>query len=98
MWASAYGHADWTRVLVELGTSLQAFDEDGDTSLILASRNGHAQVVRVLIEKGALIEAADKVRAELACNHTCALTNPHTHTHAHTGLQTHNLVMVFGLM
>jgi hypothetical protein len=28
----------------------------------------------------------------LACNHTCALKNPHAHTHAHTGLGTHNLV------
>ncbi len=65
--------------------------QDGATSLMFASQNGHVEAMRVLIEKGALIEAADEVRT-LACNHTCALTSPHTLTHAHTFLRTHNLV------
>ncbi len=63
------------------------------TALMLASTNGHVDAVRVLIEKGALIEAANKVRIHTRMQpHMRAHKPSYTHTHAHTGLRTHNLV------
>ena len=67
--------------------------QDGWTSLIWASYNGHVEAMRVLIEKGALIEAATNVRRHTRMQpHMRAHKPSYTHSHAHTGLRTHNLV------
>jgi hypothetical protein len=58
-----------------------------------ASYDGHEEAVRVLIEKGALIEAATNVRIYTRKQpHMRAHKPSYTHTHAHTGLRTRNLV------
>jgi hypothetical protein len=60
---------------------------------MLASSNGHVEAIQVLIEKGALIEAAEEVRRHTRMQpHMRAHKPSYTHTHAHTGLRTHNLV------
>ena len=59
----------------------------------MASVNGHVEAVQVLIEKGALIEAATNVRIHTRMQPHMRDHKPsYTHSHAHTGLQTHNLV------
>ncbi len=58
-----------------------------------ASQLGYVEAIQVLIEKGALIEATTKVRIHTRMQpHMRADKPSYTHTHAHTGLRTHNLV------
>jgi len=50
-------------ILIIYYTILCTFSsKDGNTSLLVASRNGHLAVVKELIDKNANIKAKDKVR------------------------------------
>jgi hypothetical protein len=58
MWASAGGHTELVRHLLESGASASRRATDGTTALMLASGNGFAEVVRALILQGADVAAA----------------------------------------
>ena len=62
MYASQFGQEESVRVLIENGAGLESVDKNGETALMLTSRNGHEESVRALIEKGASLEAVDTVR------------------------------------
>ncbi|KAG0363032.1 Glycerophosphoryl diester phosphodiesterase family-domain-containing protein [Gamsiella multidivaricata] len=47
--ACRLGHVDAARLLVQFGANLNAQDEDGESCLIIASKNGHTECVRLLI-------------------------------------------------
>jgi ankyrin repeat protein len=51
--ASAYGHVEVARVLIEQGVDMAARNDEGYTPLHVASRNGHVDVARFLVEHGA---------------------------------------------
>jgi len=51
--ASAYGHVEVTRVLLEQGADMTVRDSHGKTPLHVASGNGHVEVACFLIEQGA---------------------------------------------
>jgi len=57
--ASADGHVDVARILVEQGADVMARDNDGKTSLHAASKKGHVEVTRFLVEHGADVTARD---------------------------------------
>jgi hypothetical protein len=64
--ASADGHVEVVRILVEQGADVMARDNDGKTSLHAASKKGHVEVTRFLIEHGADVTArADDGRTPL---------------------------------
>ena len=52
-YASFAGHADTVRYLVSMKASLNARAPNGQTALMLATRNGHIEVVRLLLDAGA---------------------------------------------
>lgn len=54
MRAAARGFGDIAQLLIAAGADVNAVNRDGDTALILASRNGHARVVHILLRSGAL--------------------------------------------
>ena len=55
--ASANGHVDLARMLVDRGANVSAQKEDGWTALHLASRYGHVDLARMLVERGADMSA-----------------------------------------
>ncbi len=57
--ASALGKDDIVLELLGRGANVEATDNEGSTSLILASIYNNATVVRALLARGANIEAAD---------------------------------------
>ena len=50
------------RALIGAGAGVNAQDNDGQTSLMYASREGHLEIARALIEAGADKTIRDKVR------------------------------------
>jgi ankyrin repeat protein len=58
MWASAGGHTELVRQLLESGAVTGRRAADGTTALMLASGNGFTEVARALILKGADVAAA----------------------------------------
>ena len=50
--ASAYGHMEVARVLIEEGADATAYDNDGNSPLHVASKQGHVQVARFLVDNG----------------------------------------------
>ena len=58
MWASAGGHTELVRQLLDSGASASRRAADGTTALMLASGNGFTEIVRALILKGADVAAA----------------------------------------
>ena len=58
--ASAKGHVEVVRALLDKGADAAAVDKRGSTPLHLASNGGHAGVVRVLLERGADASAEDE--------------------------------------
>ena len=57
--ASALGHVDIVRALLEQGARVDAPDAHGRTALMLAADNGEVEVVRLLAEKGANLNATN---------------------------------------
>jgi ankyrin repeat protein len=57
--ASAGGHVELVRWLVEKGAAIHERDEDGKTPLIHASGGGHVELVRWLVEEGVAINERD---------------------------------------
>ncbi|MBN2060127.1 MAG: ankyrin repeat domain-containing protein [Deltaproteobacteria bacterium] len=62
MCASASGHLEVAKLLIEMGADVNAKatdgwakGADGFTALYWASKHGHADIVRLLIEKGAIV-------------------------------------------
>lgn len=47
--ASALGHAEAVRMLIENGAKVESSDQCGFTALHFACQNGHLDVVRVLL-------------------------------------------------
>ena len=58
--ASARGHMDAVRILLEHGADVTAQNEDGSTPLHWASRRGRVEVVHILLKHGADATAQDK--------------------------------------
>ena len=56
--AASDGHASTCRVLVDLGASLTALNNNGLTPLELAKARGHAECVAILEEAGAVLPPA----------------------------------------
>ena len=50
------GDLDAVMELVGKGSNVDEKDEDGDTALMIASKNGHVEVVKALIENGAKVD------------------------------------------
>ena len=48
-----YGQEEWVATLLEKGADVEARNLDGDTPLLLTSKNEHGECVNVLIEGGA---------------------------------------------
>ena len=57
--ASALGHLDIVRALLEQGARVDAPDAHGRTALMAAADNGEVEVVRLLAEKGANLNATN---------------------------------------
>ena len=57
--ASAYGHVEVARALIEHGADVTTVAVDKWTSLHVASRRGHMDIVRFLVEHGADVMACD---------------------------------------
>lgn len=57
MLASNDGYLEIVRMMIGNGADVNAENNDGDTSLIMAFKNGHLEVAQLLIEKGADINA-----------------------------------------
>ncbi len=57
--ASAYGHVEVARMLVEQGADVTAQDNGGKTPLHVASKKGHVEVARFLVVHGANPTALD---------------------------------------
>jgi hypothetical protein len=55
--ASAYGHIEAVRLLIENGANLNEKDSYGDTPLHCATCKGQIDIVRLLIERGACVNA-----------------------------------------
>ena len=53
IFASSFGLADVTKVLIQGGTDSNAFDSTKMTALHYASKYGHVDVAKVLIQNGA---------------------------------------------
>ncbi|KAI8596165.1 Glycerophosphoryl diester phosphodiesterase family-domain-containing protein [Dissophora ornata] len=47
--ACRLGHVDAARLLISYGANLDAQDEDGESCIIIASKNGHVECVKLLI-------------------------------------------------
>mmetsp|Transcript_18675 Transcript_18675/g.37761 ORF Transcript_18675/g.37761 Transcript_18675/m.37761 type:complete len:216 (+) Transcript_18675:438-1085(+) len=61
MQASARGHEDVIKVLIEAGANVHATTQTGYTPLIFAAREGHIAAVKLLVEKGkANVDASAK--------------------------------------
>jgi ankyrin repeat protein len=60
MAASAFGHTEICRYLVESGCNVDASDRIGMTALMMAVAMGHLEVVRLLLAAGVNVEANDK--------------------------------------
>jgi ankyrin repeat protein len=60
MTATAKGHTEMAKLLLEKGTNVDVAKNDGKTALMVASANGHTEVVKLLLEKGAKVNATDK--------------------------------------
>jgi ankyrin repeat protein len=58
--AAEKGDLSIVKLYVEQGGDIEVKDDNGNTSLILASRKGHLEVVKYLIEKGADVKANSK--------------------------------------
>ncbi|KAF8417707.1 hypothetical protein EV426DRAFT_356485 [Tirmania nivea] len=58
--ASANGHQEIAKLLIDRGANIAAASKYGDTPLHYASRNGHQEIAKVLIDRGANIAAASK--------------------------------------
>ena len=52
------------RLLLERGAAIEHANNNGATTLYIASQNGHEAVVRLLLERGAAIEHADVRRQQ----------------------------------
>ncbi|CAO3573204.1 unnamed protein product [Mortierella alpina] len=48
--ACRLGHVETARLLIKYGACLDAQDEEGESCLIIASKNGHVECVKLLIE------------------------------------------------
>src|SRR6266853_4577375 len=57
--ASAYGYAEFSRILIEQGADVTTQDNIGYTPLHLTSKNGHVEVACILVEHGADVIARD---------------------------------------
>ncbi len=55
MRASEYGHVDIVKVLLENNSQVYLQDNEGRSSLMLASAKGHVDVVKVLLDYNAQI-------------------------------------------
>ena len=53
------GHLDILRLLVEAGADVNKADNNGETSLWMASKEGNLEVVRLLLDAGANVDKAD---------------------------------------
>ena len=51
--SASAGNEALTEKLLDAGAQVDAHDKDGNTALMLASRNGHVDVVRTLLARGA---------------------------------------------
>ena len=54
------GDLETVENLISKGTNVNAFDNDGETALIVASRNGHTEIAELLITKGANVNAVSE--------------------------------------
>ena len=57
--ASAKGHTDTVKALLEQGADVNAKDNDGFTALMFAARDGQTDTVPALLAKGADVNAKD---------------------------------------
>lgn len=53
MLAAAWLSLDPVQLILKAGADINAFDNDGDTALILAARSGDSEIVKFLLENGA---------------------------------------------
>ncbi|RPB22320.1 ankyrin, partial [Terfezia boudieri ATCC MYA-4762] len=51
--ASAYGHQEVAKLLIDGGANVSAGKRDGTTPLYIASQNRHQGVAKLLIDRGA---------------------------------------------
>lgn len=51
--AASSGDSAKVKSLINAGTDVSYFDEEGLTPLMYAAKNGHAEVVKILLEAGA---------------------------------------------
>ncbi|KAF9115356.1 Glycerophosphocholine phosphodiesterase [Mortierella sp. AM989] len=77
--ACRLGHVEAARLLIKFGADLNAQDEDGESCLIIASKNGHIECVKLLIVgtgngKGANLELRERYYGWTAL-HLAAIEN-----------------------
>ncbi|KAF9433187.1 Glycerophosphocholine phosphodiesterase [Entomortierella beljakovae] len=77
--ACRLGHTEAARLLIQYGATPDAQDEDGETSLIVASKSGHVECVKLLIAgkgagKGANLETRERYYGWTAL-HLAAIEN-----------------------
>ncbi|XP_035665705.1 death-associated protein kinase 1-like [Branchiostoma floridae] len=56
-WASRNGNTEMVKLLVQLGTDVEAKDKDGETALHVASMKRNTEMVKLLVQLGANVEA-----------------------------------------
>lgn len=61
LFASENGQGDAVRLLIRMGSEVNAKNAAGESCIWLASRYGHEAVVRILLENGADLDSADEL-------------------------------------
>jgi ankyrin repeat domain-containing protein 17 len=69
--ASANGHTECVRLLLEAGAKTEENNESGHTALMEAASNGHVDVAKLLISKGASINTHSHEFKESALTLAC---------------------------